>query len=54
MPDGPFKSMTRDRDSERPFTRNKCAILVECERCGHCIPIGAWPFCNGQPDDHER
>jgi hypothetical protein len=51
MPDGPFKGMTRDKDSQR---RKFDANPVRCEKCGGYVFEGDWPFCKGDPSGHVR
>lgn len=50
MPDGGFKGMSPDPDSER----NPYGATVECPDCGTRYEHGAWPFCAGDPTRHER
>ena len=58
MPDGPFKSMSRERKVELrdTFIENWYARKVEkCEKCGGLIYEGSWPWCkSGRPEEHER
>lgn len=55
MADRPFKSMSREKDSDpgrgslRDFNR-----LVYCDRCGVFLATGDWPFCAGKAEDHRR
>lgn len=59
MPDTPFKSMTRDREE---FIQRRRALLqgfwlgstTQCERCGGILFEGSWPWCKGNPEDHDR
>jgi hypothetical protein len=57
MPDGPFKGMTRDKDSLRrpaPEDHDTEWPCVQCEKCGGWIFEGSWPWCKGDPRQHER
>jgi hypothetical protein len=53
MPDGGFKGMTPDPDSQK---RSILAEPVQCEKCKGWIFEGDWPFCRGEghADDHNR
>lgn len=63
MPDGPFKSMTRDPgDNERRrralmegvFREGPVVRAERCESCGGFIEPGDWPFCGGVRERHVR
>jgi hypothetical protein len=59
MPDGSFKGMAPDPDSVRSGrerwvrgeTRGEFQL---CERCNGLLFEGDWPWCKGNPKDHER
>lgn len=64
MPDGPFKGMAPDPDSEPRGRKALVTALggpvgvpaIECEKCGGMVYEGDWPagWCKGNPEDHER
>jgi hypothetical protein len=59
MADGPWKSMSRDREEEN--YRQSCLERGEeyntedCDKCGGQVAPGDWPFCRpGHAEDHKR
>lgn len=53
MPDTPFKAMGRQK-GEFGWQEVASANKSKCEKCGAMIAPGAWPFCTGKAEDHER
>lgn len=56
MPDTPFKAMGREKRYLSWFDLwgRGDRRSVACEKCGGRVYEGDWPFCKGNPRDHER